>query len=294
VDVSEATIKSDTSGERVGHIFRTQDGRRFIQSRLNGFSYSVIPPYDRWESFSGEAWTNWTNYKTVAQPVKTTRIGVRYVNRIDVPSASIEIKDYLRTAVDVSPYLPQAVSSYFLQVVVPVSRFNASATITSTLAPPPAENMTSLILDIDIWRIVELSLDSTEGNDSLREQLESLRVVKNYVFESCITDATRGVISLCQYLCQPGEVHHQDVRLHQGTRRCTHCWCLAALPRNRGFRSDQIIGRGQCFSQSHLETNRLVSFVWFTSARLMNQRITGKDWALSAGSSALALPRRYF
>jgi uncharacterized protein (TIGR04255 family) len=208
VDVSEATIKGDTTGEIVGHIFRAQDGRRFIQSRLNGFSYSLISPYDRWEIFSGEALTNWTNYEAVAQPVKATRIGVRYVNRIDVPSASIEIKDYLRTAVDVSPYLPQAVAGYFLQVVVPVSRFDASATITSTLVPPSAENMTSLILDIDTWRITEISLGSTEGNDSLREQLESLRVVKNYVFESCITDATRGVISLCQYLCQPGEAHH--------------------------------------------------------------------------------------
>ena len=195
VNVSEAGITGNTSGEQIGHVFRRNDGRRLIQARLNGFAFSAFTPYDRWEIFSGEVWSNWLNYQSVARPIRATRLGVRYVNRIDVPQSTIEIKDYLRTAVDVSPYLPQIIAGYFLQIVVPLPRFDASATIVSTIVPPPSEYTSSLILDIDTWRDVDITLASSAGYEGLRDQVEVLREAKNYVFEACITDATRGLIS---------------------------------------------------------------------------------------------------
>ena len=195
IDVSSDGIKGDTSGEQIGHVLRRSDGLRLIQSRLNGFAYSALAPYDRWESFSAEAWQHWLAYKRVAQPTRASRLGVRYVNKIDIPQASIEIKDYLRTAVDVSPYLPQLTAQYFLQVVVPIFKFDAFATITSAVAAPSSPDTTSLILDIDAWREFDISLDSGAGDERIREALETLREAKNYVFEACITDATRGLIS---------------------------------------------------------------------------------------------------
>lgn len=195
VEVGPEGIHGDTSGEAIGHLLRRADGLRVIQSRLNGFAYSALAPYDRWETFSAEAWEHWSDYQRVARAIKVSRIGVRYVNKIDIPNASIEIKDYLRTAVDVSPYLPQLTAGYFLQVVVPLSHFNAAATITSTIVPPPSVDHTSLILDIDTWRTVDIALASTAAGDSITEVLNTLREAKNYVFEACITDATRGLIS---------------------------------------------------------------------------------------------------
>ncbi len=195
VEVGPEGIQGDTSGETIGHLLRRVDGLRVIQSRLNGFAYSALAPYDRWETFSAEALEHWTDYQRIAQPTAITRIGVRFVNKIDVPSASIEIKDYLRTAVDVSPYLPQLTQSYFLQVVVPLSHFDAAATITSTIVPPSSASETSLILDIDTWRMVEISPSGTASDESISQILGTLREAKNYVFEACITDATRGLIS---------------------------------------------------------------------------------------------------
>lgn len=195
VTVGPQGIQGDTSGEAIGHLLRRADGLRIIQSRLNGFAYSALAPYDRWETFSAEAWEHWNNYRQVAKPIKVTRIGVRYVNRIDIPDPGIEIKDYLRTAVDVSPYLPQSIAGYFLQVVVPLSRFNAIATIVSTIVPPPTENQTSLVIDIDTWRSVDISLVDTGGDEEITSALGTLRQAKNYAFEACITDATRGLIS---------------------------------------------------------------------------------------------------
>ena len=195
VNVSETGIKSDTTGAQIGHVFRRSDGRRIVQSRLNGFSFSAWPPYERWEDFSAEAWACWLRYQAKAHPKRAIRLGVRYVNTIDVPQDVIEVKDYLRTAIDLSPYLPQMMSGYFLQTVVPLPRFEATATIASATTPASATSKSSLVLDIDVWRDVDISFSSVGGNDEVRQLLEILREAKNYVFEACITDATRGLIS---------------------------------------------------------------------------------------------------
>jgi uncharacterized protein (TIGR04255 family) len=132
-----------------------------------------LPPYDRWEAFVDEAWRHWLRYREIARPQRVKRLGVRYVNRIDVPCSQVEIKDYLRTAIDVSPYLPQMVGNYFLQIVVPLSRFEASATVTSALASPPSEDVTSLILDIDTWREVEVDLGTGKDDETILHQLQT-------------------------------------------------------------------------------------------------------------------------
>ena len=195
IEVGPGGIKGDTTGQQVGYVYRRSDGSRVIQSRLNGFAYSVLAPYDRWETFSAEAWQHWQKYKEITHPTKVTRLGVRFINKIDIPQASIEIKDYLRTAVDVSPYLPQVTDGYFLQVVVPLLNLDASATITSTVVPPYSPDTTSLILDIDTWRRLDVPVSDDTESERLLAALNELRIAKNFVFEACITDATRGLIN---------------------------------------------------------------------------------------------------
>ena len=107
----------------------------------------------------------------------------------------MEIKDYLRLTADVPAYLPQAISNYFMQVVIPLEKYSCSATITSALIPEAPSNLTSLLLDIDAWQDQPITLDGDGVSEHIALRLETLRQVKNYVFESCITDATRGLIA---------------------------------------------------------------------------------------------------
>lgn len=194
LEVRPDGIEQRTTGEQTGHLFRSEDGRAVVQARLDGYSFGCLAPYDRWEAFSAEAERHWHRYRDVASPSKARRLGVRYVNRVNIPGQRVEIKDYLRTAVDVSPYLPQMISNFFLQVVVPLPRFRAFATVTSTIVPPEHEDSTSLILDIDTWQDVDVDLAGEAGGQEIASRLEVLREAKNYVFEACITDATRRLI----------------------------------------------------------------------------------------------------
>ena len=195
VNVDDENVTSESLGRQVGFVFRRPDGGRIVQSKLNSFALSWLPPYERWDVFVEEAERYWERYRSVVGPTAVTRIGVRFVNRIVIPKRQIEIKDYLRVAVDVPAYLPQGIASYFLQVSVPLAEFGSVATITSTIQPPSDETSGgALILDIDAWRETELDLSRQAEADKIPAVLNELRVVKNYVFESCITDATRGLI----------------------------------------------------------------------------------------------------
>ena len=188
-------VISSASGRIVGHAWPRQDQRRVVQAHLDRFVFSWLPPYDRWDVFLEEAESMWSRFRSVAQPQQVVGVGVRFVNKIDIHSSAVEIKDYLRTSVDVSPYLPQFISGLFMQIDVPLQRHQAMATITTMLTESPEEGQTSLVLDIDTRRQVAMSLDDKSFDADLRASLAVLRDAKNYVFEACITDATRGLIS---------------------------------------------------------------------------------------------------
>lgn len=194
VQFNEGVITGGTTGgEPVGLSFVNHDGSRIVQSWVDRFAFSWVGNYTNWDEFLAEALSYWARYKAVAHPVAIQQVSVRYVNVIALPEGPREIKDYLRTSVDVSPYLPQAVSGLFMQVTIPLETFDCSVNITSVLQFPRL-NESELVLDIDVISAQPLNQVNFVNNDSLVEALGVLRRAKNHVFEACITDATRSLI----------------------------------------------------------------------------------------------------
>ncbi len=160
----------------------------------NAFYLSRTRAYTEWSDFIDEVEQFWMPYKERVKPERVVGLGVRYINRIDVPGIQVEFKDYLRTSVDVSPYLPQSVSGLFMQIEVPLPHHDASVGITSAMLPPAKPKHVSLLLDIDAKSQIDLSVAHSSFDKDLRSKLDTLRDAKNYVFEACITDATRRLI----------------------------------------------------------------------------------------------------
>lgn len=188
-------IVGTTSGKQLGYTFKAIDESFIVRSNLDRFSYSQLGIYTKWSDFLHRAEVRWEGYREALSPAVVSSVGVRFVNRIDIRKPQIEIKDYLRTSVDISPYLPQAVSGYFAQVGVPLPDFGAKSTITSAIVDSDEPGVTSLILDIDVTREVSLIPESPTFEKDLLATLARLREAKNFVFEACITDATRGLMS---------------------------------------------------------------------------------------------------
>lgn len=184
---------SVTSTEQVvGYRFLNNDGNRIALVRRDGLSFSWLAPYDRWESFRAQARRVWESYSSVFNPTQITRVGVRYVNQIDIPVSlghGIELDDYFRTGARIAPELPQQLDAYFVRLQLPLSRLKGMLIITQTGVPPRSPLTVSALLDIDAvvsgvpvdvataWKIVD-----------------DLRAEKNLAFEACITDRVRNLI----------------------------------------------------------------------------------------------------
>ncbi|MCX5727781.1 MAG: TIGR04255 family protein, partial [Nitrospirae bacterium] len=97
-----------------GYRFSSQDNRQIFQARRDGFAFNRLAPYETWESFRDEARRLWTLYRSIANPKNITRIGVRYINRLDLPLPITDFKGYLRTVPEISSSMSQGLSSYFM------------------------------------------------------------------------------------------------------------------------------------------------------------------------------------
>jgi uncharacterized protein (TIGR04255 family) len=172
---------------QTGFLFETEDGKQIIQARVDGFTFSRLKPYGNWADLRDEARRLWQIYREAVNPVSIVRVAVRYINQIDIPSQSVDYKHYFRTTPEVSPVLPQALSSFFMQLQFPQIDFGGALILTQAALPAVNPQVASVILDLDVFK----EQTKLVSDDDVWELLETLRNRKNEFFEGCITDRTR-------------------------------------------------------------------------------------------------------
>lgn len=187
--VAGASVGATASQTQVGYIFSSSDQKQILQARLDGFTFSRLAPYDRWETFRTEAQQLWSIYQSVTNPHRINRLALRYVNRLDLPLPFGDFKDYLRTVPEVSPDLPQGLSGYFMQLQMPQEDIRAMLILNQALIPPLNPDVVSILLDIELGRDIELP-----DTEAVWDVLEQLHTHTDQVFEACITDRTRELI----------------------------------------------------------------------------------------------------
>ena len=178
---------------KIGSKRTNEERTQVVQFKRNGFTFSRLAPYDRWEPFRDEARRVWNVYRSKTDPDEITRLAVRYINRIDVPEESVDLKEYFRTSPEISPDLPQHVEQFFMQLKLPQPSISGSALVNQTIVPPPREGLTSVILDVDLFRDAKIP----QQEEGIWTFFEELHRVKNEIFEACITDRTRRLFATC-------------------------------------------------------------------------------------------------
>lgn len=177
-----------------GYKFISVNGKSIWQSRMDGFTFSQLAPYASWSPFRDEARRLWGRFREKTMPEAIERLAVRYINRIDVPSPGIDLKQYFRTSPEISPDLPQELSGYFMQLTLPQPDLGGAVLINQAIIPPPKPDMVSVVLDIDLFS--EQNVPQSE--EAIWDFFERLHVRKNEVFEACITDQTRRLFESCR------------------------------------------------------------------------------------------------
>lgn len=167
-----------------GVRFQSEDHKYIAQFNRDGFTLSRLEPYQSWDQFQTEAMRLWNGYAGFVKPTQIHRVGLRYVNRIQMPPGDLNFEDYL----DVAPSTPKdmdlPVLGFLHQDTVVVPEYPYAVNIIKTVQPPnPSAGMGyGLILDIDVISTQPFDHDYAK----LKNHLDEMRWLKNKVFFSTI------------------------------------------------------------------------------------------------------------
>lgn len=186
--IPESTIKQIP----IGFLFINKDKRQFFGASLEGFSFNKLAPYDQWSTFIQEARKQWDKYKHLCNPNSIQELTVRYINKLDIPLPINEFYQYLT----ITPTIPieLAVTQEFLiELSIPYPEIDSLVTLTEVLLPRSTEqpNIASVILDISVTKTQNNPIEDTR----IWDIFEQIRICKNQIFESCITNKMRELIS---------------------------------------------------------------------------------------------------
>lgn len=181
---SPASI-SESLNEPFGWRYSTADGSRVVQFRLDGATFSVLRDYRSWDAMKASAQEYWRHYCRWASSVPVGRLAVRYINVLELPGPVADFDTFLTAGPRIAPELPQALTGFLNRVVIPFSTEGATAIVTQALEPP-TEASIPVVLDIDVFSPCTME----PGSMDIWSKLDQLRVIKNRIFFSSVTERT--------------------------------------------------------------------------------------------------------
>jgi len=169
-----------------GLRFQSADTKQIVQFNRDGFVYSRLEPYPDWDSFAGEGMCLWRIFKEIAQPAEINRIGLRFINRIELPQDNLRLDDYIKPAPEPPTNLGLPFVGFMHHDTLTVPGHPYAINLIRTIQPPQAETGkgAGLILDIDVFTTQGTKLDE----DRLSRTLEEMRWLKNKAFFGSITE----------------------------------------------------------------------------------------------------------
>jgi len=163
---------------------------------LGASSLALIrePPYCGWEAFIERTRIDFRLLQKLGGVREISRIGVRFVNRIDIPIAPGQPL-FFPQYIGIYPSLPdiggEPLNSYLINFDQPLGKDGCKVILNSGTASSPLINHASLMLDIDV--IKEGGIPRQD--DAVWALLDRIRSYKNLIFEKCITPDSRALFN---------------------------------------------------------------------------------------------------
>jgi uncharacterized protein (TIGR04255 family) len=171
-----------------GVQFRSADALNIAGFYRESFVFSRLHPYPSWEGFIGEALRLWGIHMSLAQPSEIQRIGLRFINQVDIGSDDAELGHFLRFPPQAAQGFDVPFNFFFHQDSLSIPGHPYVLTLNRALQPKQEQGggrttPAKLILDIDV------STTSAIGLDQLQSCLSEMRWLKNKAFFGNFTEA---------------------------------------------------------------------------------------------------------
>jgi uncharacterized protein (TIGR04255 family) len=169
--------------------FLREDEKALIQVDRDLLVVNRLRPYPTWQDFLPLIRQGFDAYLEIAKPKGVQRIGLRYINRIEIPSRRIKLEDYFEFHPFVGPKLPQDLGSFIVGVQIPYEDSRDTLRLQLANATVETPDMVAVMLDLDYFLVQrgQVSLDAVfEWAETAHDCVEG-------VFEACITDRLREI-----------------------------------------------------------------------------------------------------
>lgn len=175
---------------QIGYRRSTADMTEMLVLFSNGIGVSQLAPYPGWDTFFERFARDWKLLKRQLGYKEIQRIGVRYINRIDIPTEAGQVlpAQYLNLHTNFTDRFG-SLAAYAVQAEVIMEDLGSKLVVNSGVVPSPVLDHISFLLDQDIGREVNVP----QKDEAIFELIQQLRVRKNEVFESCVTDQARAL-----------------------------------------------------------------------------------------------------
>jgi uncharacterized protein (TIGR04255 family) len=187
-DVSGAAASGPSAvGEDHGWIgvrALTADNLQVANFSRDLFSFSRLKPYGTWETFSSEALRLWAVHQALSGISHVHRLGVRFINRIEVPADDVMFDDYFE-GLGTSP-LELDTTGFLHQHSFAVPNEPYGVNLARTFQPPGPPDPTRLALLLDIDAFTSEPFPADPG--MIAGRLVRLRTLKNEMFRGSLTD----------------------------------------------------------------------------------------------------------
>lgn len=191
--IQEIQISGGTEGPREERrileraLFLTNDKRSFVQVGQHILAVNRLKPYLSWGEFKPQIELGFDTLSKVVEIAGLERIGLCYINRIEIPGERVDLDEYFDFRPFVGERLPQDLSSILLgcQFAFEEDRDRCQVRLRDAVADESSNS--AFLLDIDYSTAVAESIrpaEALEWVDEAHQHVED-------VFEGCISDALR-------------------------------------------------------------------------------------------------------
>ncbi|MCF6312165.1 MAG: TIGR04255 family protein [Verrucomicrobiales bacterium] len=183
---SPETAELVTDSGWLGCEYLNAEENQVLRFRKDGMSFHKLTPYTSYSELLPEVQKYWQQFAEFAQPKSITRLGLRFVNRVQLPAGTKfeSLSDYVKVVPHVSLPEESHIQNLLSRVQIQDPDTDNKANISFSNLQSSTGDLEAILLDIDAWSEAGCVPESEE----IWTQLESLRELKNRLFAGSFTE----------------------------------------------------------------------------------------------------------
>ena len=170
-------------------FWRDSDESGYIAVAPYRLGVHHFSPYPSWRHFSEIIGKATQTYQDVLKPTKVQRIGLRYINDINLGQISVSLEEFFEFYPFVGHNIPQILSGFHCLVQFDFEDARDSLILQIATAPQPEGQNAHVVLDLDYF----LAQPDNFELDETTKWIEQAHANLESVFEGCIKDSARAL-----------------------------------------------------------------------------------------------------